>query len=90
MTKLLFDMLAAILLGIVGHQTRPLVNRVSSPGLAQLMAYTIGIACVTLAGILFYGHLPELQNGRRYFAANLLASLGVGSGVATGWLLQGG
>lgn len=90
MKWLILDMLVGFAAGAMGHQTRYLFRRISSEGMERLASYTTGTLTVIAVGTLTYAHLPELQNGRRYFAASLLSAVGVGSGVAAAWLVQGG
>ena len=88
MKWLLIDMLASFSIGFVSHRARPRIRRLATEGWRSIVSYAVGTLVVILMGSLFYGHLPDIHNGRRYFISSLLSAIGVGGGVAAAWLLE--
>ena len=74
--------------GLAAHQSRGAVQSFATEGWRSLVSYAVGTVCVIACGCLFYIHLPEIPNGRRYVLASLMSAFGVGAGVAAGWALD--
>jgi len=79
----IFEIIASIVCGLVAHQTR-LVTYKMPNGWRNLVEHVIGVTAAYPSFLLFKRKL----NGQGAEAAYWLAYLGVGMGVALGWLID--
>ncbi len=85
---ILIDLLISALLGVALHQLRPQIDKLSD-GWRELTSYAVGVTGAGPLFALWWHRLKDVENPfNRAFLAFLLAFVGVGSGVATGWMLD--
>lgn len=82
---MIVEFLASILGGIAAHQTRRITEQLT-PGWRNITEHGVGVLCVYP---FFLWFRRSLRNGKdRSDAAYGMAFLGVGIGVAFGWLID--
>lgn len=85
---IVLDLILSAVMGMLIHQTR----RYTDPlpyGWRELTNYSVGVAGTGPVFILWWARLKDVGNPlNRAFLAFVLSFIGVGSGVAAGWMLD--
>lgn len=86
--KAIFKFILSMLVGVGLHQTASITHKMPE-GWEQLSGTTIGVLGSFPVVRMWYKELHEIKNDDTKFTAGyLIGFLGVGSGVALGWLLD--
>jgi len=84
--RLIVELIVATIGGFIMHYTRRQTNRMPH-GWRELTNYSLGVASSFPFVWLFWRGLgDDVKPAKRGFVAYLLGFLGVGAGVALGWL----
>jgi hypothetical protein len=85
---IILDLLLSAALGGFLHQTRHYTDHLPH-GWREMTNYSLGVIGTGPAYILWWLRLKDVNNPlNRAFLAFILAFIGVGSGVAAGWMLD--
>lgn len=85
---ILIDLILSALLGAILHQSRHYTERLPV-GWREMTNYSIGVIGTSPAFALWHRQLKDVSNPfSRAFLAYVLSFVGVGSGVAAGWMID--
>lgn len=84
--RLLFDLFLSSVIGITGHQLRPLLKRDFRNGWLCIASYVIGVLLAFPFVFILYTDLKDIQDNRvRLVASYFLGYFGIGAGVMAGY-----
>lgn len=87
---LIWTLIAGVVGGFCGHNTRPALDGVfESDGMQRIAAYSVGSILLLAFLVPAFQHLSEIKNPmKRLIISHLLASASVGSGVMSAYMLE--
>lgn len=84
----MIELLISIVGGLLLHQSKRIVDRMPG-GWDRMSAYAIGyLGTLPFVSLFWRGLGDEIKPAKRGFAAYMLGGIGVGAGVALGWLID--